>query len=229
MDLLIEIFRNDIFQIIIKLLLSVILTGIIGIERSAMSKPAGFGTHAIIGVSSTLVVLASQYMASYYNIDVSRIPSQIIAGIGFIGAGTIIRNGINVRGVTTAAAIFSVTCIGITIGAGYYEAAAIATLIVFIILSINHEVSGKFERFEGLNLSITIANNVGNATDEIQEFFKKEKITIESIKKESDLIKNKKVEVLNISITYDFKRITKNEILTKLVSMKSNLEVTVED
>ena len=133
MELMVEIFKNDFFQLFFKLLLSCILTGIIGLERSALNKPAGFGTHAIIGISSALVVLASEYMAQYYDMDVSRIPSQIIAGIGFIGAGTIIRHGLNVRGVTTAAAILSVTCIGITVGMGYYEAACIATLIVFII------------------------------------------------------------------------------------------------
>ncbi len=94
MEVLRTIVESDIFDIILKLTLSALLTGIIGIERSSLSKPAGFGTHAIIGLSSALVVMASEYMAIHYNIDASRIPSQILAGIGFIGAGTIIRTGI---------------------------------------------------------------------------------------------------------------------------------------
>ena len=196
MDLLVEIFKNDFFQLFFKLLLSGILTGIIGLERSALNKPAGFGTHAIIGISSALVVVSSEYLAQYYDMDVSRIPSQIIAGIGFIGAGTIIRHGLNVRGVTTAAAILSVTCIGIAVGMGYYEAACIATLIVFIILSFNHEVANKFERFEILNLSI-IVTDTNKAIEEIQTYFNKEKIVIESIKKEQDVIKNKKIEIIS--------------------------------
>ncbi len=226
MDLLVEIFKNDFFQLFFKLLLSGVLTGIIGLERSALNKPAGFGTHAIIGISSALVVLSSEYMAQYYDMDVSRIPSQIIAGIGFIGAGTIIRHGLNVRGVTTAAAILSVTCIGIAVGMGYYEAACIATLIVFIILSINHEVANKFERFEILNLSI-IVTDTNKAIEEIQAYFNKEKIVIESIKKEQDVIKNKKIEILNYELTYDTKKVDKNEILSKLGAMKYNNEITV--
>ena len=119
METLTTVVESDIFQIILKLLLSSFLAGFIGIERSALSKPAGFGTYSIIGLSSALVVMASEYMSFYYDIDVSRIPSQILAGIGFIGAGTILRNGVTVKGVTTAAGILSVTCIGMAVGIGY--------------------------------------------------------------------------------------------------------------
>ena len=134
MEYIIDVTNSEVFQIIFKLILSSLLAGIIGLERSALNKPAGFGTHAIIGLSSALIVMGSQYMAYYYDIDAARIPAQILTGIGFIGAGTIIQNGYNVKGVTTAAGILSVTCIGLTVGMGYYLAAIIATLIVFIIL-----------------------------------------------------------------------------------------------
>lgn len=228
MDILSSVVSSDIFQVILKLLLSSFLAGIIGIERSSMNKPAGFGTHAIIGASSALVVMASQYMALYYDIDASRIPSQILAGIGFIGAGTIIRNGINVRGVTTAAGILSVTCIGIAVGIGYYEAAIIATLIVFLILSVNHEITGKFERFELIELTLTIDKDVAKAINEIEDYFKKKEIVIKSIKKEVDVIKEKKMEIIKLSISYNGKEITKNEILSKLFSMESVVEVVEE-
>ena len=223
-----EFISSDLFEIILKLTLSCVLAGIIGIERSSLSKPAGFGTHSIIGLSSALVVMASQYMSYYYNIDASRIPSQILAGIGFIGAGTIIRNGINVRGVTTAAGILSVTCIGIAVGMGYYTAAVVSTLIVFIVLSINHDMNSKFERYEGLDLVITL-NNTSKTIEEIEDFFKKEKITIQNIKKDTNVIKDKKLEVLNVSVTYDTKSTSKNEIISKLISMKSVYEVRNEE
>ena len=223
-----EFISSDLFDIILKLFLSCILAGIIGIERSSLSKPAGFGTHAIIGLSSALVVMASEYMSYYYDIDASRIPSQILAGIGFIGAGTIIRNGINVRGVTTAAGILSVTCIGIAVGMGYYMAAVVATLIVFIVLSVNHDMNSKFERYEGLDLTITL-NNTSKTIEDIEEFFKKEKIAIQNIRKDTSVIKDKKMEVLRVSVTYDTKNTSKNEIISKLISMKSVYEVTNED
>ena len=221
--------NTELFQICFKLVLSCILAGIIGLERSSMSKPAGFGTHAIIGLSATLVVLASQYMSKYYDMDVSRIPAQILSGIGFIGAGTIIRNGINVRGVTTAAGILSVTCIGLAVGAGYYPAAILTTIIVFLVLSHNQEIRGKFERFEGIDLVITVADDLSEALEDIQKYFKKENIHIQSIKKDSEVIKSKKNEVLKASVTYDTKKLSKSDIISTLISLDKVKEVTEED
>ena len=221
--------NTDFFQICFKLLLSCFLAGVIGLERSAMNKPAGFGTHAIIGLSSALVVMGSTYMAKYYDIDASRIPAQILTGIGFIGAGTIIRNGINVRGVTTAAGILSVTVIGMIVGMGYYPAAIVATIIVFLILSHNQEIRGKFERYEGVNLVITVADEASNAIDDIQKYFKKEEIHVQSIKKDTEVIKSKKNEALKISLTYDTKKLTKTEIISELISLEKVQEVIEED
>ena len=228
MKVISDIVSSDVFEVVLKLLLSAFLAGVIGIERSSLNKPAGFGTHAIIGASAALVVLASQYMAVYYDIDASRIPSQILAGIGFIGAGTIIRNGINVRGVTTAAGILSVTCIGIAVGVGYYEAAIVATIIVFIVLSVNHEIAGKFERFETMELALTIDSNVNNTLEEIEDYFKKKNVVIKSLRKEVGAVKEKKMEVIKITATFNSKELSKNEIINKLFSIKSVVEVVEE-
>lgn len=229
MEYLEYVVNTELFQICFKLVLSCILAGIIGLERSSMSKPAGFGTHAIIGLSATLIVLASQYMSKYYDMDVSRIPAQILSGIGFIGAGTIIRNGINVRGVTTAAGILSVTCIGLAVGAGYYPAAILTTIIVFLVLSHNQEIRGKFERFEGIDLVITVADDLGDALEDIKKYFKKEDIHIQSVKKDSEVIKSKKNEVLKVSVTYDTKKLSKSDIISTLISLDKVKEVTEED
>ncbi|MBR4178749.1 MAG: MgtC/SapB family protein [Bacilli bacterium] len=228
MQIVNTIVESDIFQVLLKLLLSSFLAGLIGIERSSMNKPAGFGTHAIIGLSSALVVMASEYMALNYEIDASRIPSQIIAGIGFIGAGTILRNGFNVRGVTTAAGILSVTCIGIAVGMGYYSAAVLATLIVYFVLSVNHEVSGRFERFEILDVSIVISGNSEKTIDDIQDYFKKESISIQSIKKE-DVNESNKTESFRIKATFDSKHKTRNDIISKLITKKNVVEVIDEN
>ena len=219
MNLLNEIVQSELFQILLKLLLSSFLAGVIGIERSSLSKPAGFGTYSIIGLSSALIVMASEYMSFYYDIDASRIPSQILAGIGFIGAGTIIRTGLNVRGVTTAAGILSVTCIGIAVGMGYYEAAVISTLVVFFILSVNHEITGKFERYETISLVISYKANSEKTLDEIKEFLKKDSVNIQSMSKEA--LVDKKTEVIKIAGTYDTKKFSKNDIISELVTLKS--------
>lgn len=126
-------------QALIKLVLGFILAGIIGAEREALNKPAGFKTHSLIGVCSVLVMLCGEYMAMTTNTDVSRIPAQLLSGIGFIGAGTILRDGLNVKGLTTAASLLAVACIGLCIGAGFYLGGIVATFIVYIILSHSHK------------------------------------------------------------------------------------------
>lgn len=228
MKYFIDISNSEVFQIVFKLLMSSILAGIVGLERSSLNKPAGFGTYAIIGLSSTLVVMGSQYMAQYYDIDAARIPAQILTGIGFIGAGTIIQNGYNVKGVTTAAGILAVTCIGLTVGAGYYMAAVLATLVVFIILSINHEVTGKFERIENINLLVTVDGNFNRALADIREYLKKNKIIIQSISKDNETVKNKKMEVIRLGISFDVRQNQKNDIISSLAFISYVKEVVEE-
>ncbi len=103
MEIIYQVFDSFWFQAIIKLTLGFVLAGIIGLERSSWSKPAGYRTHALVGISSVLVMLCGEYMSKIYDIDPSRIPAQLLSGIGFIGAGTILRDGFNVKGLTTAA------------------------------------------------------------------------------------------------------------------------------
>ena len=79
-------------------MLGCILAGIIGLERSSWNKPAGFRTHSLVWMSAVLIMLCGEYMSKEYNIDPSRIPAQLLSGIGFIGAGTILRDGFNVKG-----------------------------------------------------------------------------------------------------------------------------------
>ena len=136
-----EILNSFWFQSITKLILGFVLAGIIGLERSSWSKPAGFRTHALVGISSVLIMLCGEYMSKAYDIDPSRIPAQLLSGIGFIGAGTILRDGFNVKGLTTAAGLLSVTCIGLSIGAGFYLGGILTTLIVYILLSYSYKIS----------------------------------------------------------------------------------------
>ena len=171
MQTVIEIWNTFEFQALFKLGLGALLTGIIGLERSALNKPAGFGTHAILGVSAVLIVLISEYLTLSYNIDMSRIPSQLLPGIGFIGAGTILRNGLNVKGVTTASAILAVTCIGLAVGAGFYIGAIVATIIVYLILSYAHDLSSKVERFVNMNLEIAIDQEPDETIIKITNYF----------------------------------------------------------
>ncbi len=219
--------NSDTGIVLFKLLLSLILAGIIGIERSAMNKPAGFGTFAILGVSACLVVIASNYYADMYSIDAARIPAQVLAGIGFIGAGTILRNGYNVKGITTAAGIFAVTCIGIAVGIGCYIPASVATLIIFLLISYSHYITDNIELFSTMTLRVTVdkISNEGDLLKKLDDFFKEKKINVLSIANNSNLKDGKIFEYI---ISFNNKKISKTEIIATLITFDdlSNVEIS---
>lgn len=126
--------RNlDFIAIFTRLSLAVICGGLIGIERELKRRPAGFRTHILICIGAAITTLTSQYLYLEMHLftDVARLGAQVIAGIGFIGAGTIIvtRNK-NVKGLTTAAGLWTAAIIGLVCGAGYVECAVVSTLVL---------------------------------------------------------------------------------------------------
>lgn len=221
------IFTSELGIVLFKLLLSLVLAGIIGIERSAMNKPAGFGTYAILGVSACLIVIASSYFADYYDIDAARIPAQVIAGIGFIGAGTILRNGYNVKGITTAAGIFAVTCIGIAVGIGCYIPACVSTLIIFLLISYSHYFTDSIELFSTMTLRITVDKiaNEGNVLKELDKYFKEKNINVLSISNNSNVKDGKVFEYI---ISFRNRKVSISEIIATLITFDdlSNVEIS---
>ncbi|MFD1738250.1 MgtC/SapB family protein [Bacillus salitolerans] len=123
-----------------RLLLAVLLSGLIGIEREVNQHPAGFRTHLLVGVGSCLMMILSLYGFEPFihneniRFDPARIPSYVISGIGFLGAGTILVKDSTVRGLTTAASIWVVAGLGLIIGAGLYSVSILTTVIILIIL-----------------------------------------------------------------------------------------------
>ena len=229
MQTFIEIWNTFEFQALFKIGLGALLTGIIGLERSALNKPAGFGTHAILGVSSVLIVLISEYLTLSYEIDMSRIPSQLLAGIGFIGAGTILRNGLNVKGVTTASAILAVTCIGLAVGAGFYIGAIVSTIIIVLILSYAHKLSSKVERFANMTLEISIDQTPDQTISQITSYLSRKNIEIKGIKRSPYNENNKENEIIEMTICYDSRNIKRNLIISDLIEINGIKEIIDQD
>ena len=129
----------DVYETIGKILLTVILSGFIGAEREVRHKGAGLRTHILVGVGSALIVLTSFHVSDIYRnvtfVDPSRMIAGVITGIGFLCAGTIIRGGKEIVGLTTAATLWIVSGIGIAVGCEHYSAAIIVTVVVFLVLS----------------------------------------------------------------------------------------------
>jgi putative Mg2+ transporter-C (MgtC) family protein len=133
---------------VFKLLLSVIAGGLIGLNREKQKQAAGFRTHILICVGSTLLMILSIYIPQTYfdlkNGDPGRIAAQVVSGIGFLGAGAIIRLGNNVRGLTTAASIWLISAIGLSIGAGLYLIAFITVAFALFTLVILERTESKW-------------------------------------------------------------------------------------
>ncbi len=153
------------YDIILRIVLSCVLGGLIGLERESLNKSAGFRTHILVCVGSALIMIVSQEIYFLYRADTpmdpARIAAQVVSGIGFLGAGTIMREGATVKGLTTAATLWVVAGVGLAVGAGIYFAALITTGVVFLALI----YLGKVERLmAGINhqsLMLTIENRPG--------------------------------------------------------------------
>ncbi|MDC3414674.1 MgtC/SapB family protein [Aquibacillus sp. 3ASR75-11] len=139
--------------IMVRILVALILSGLIGFERELNNHSAGFRTHILVGVGSCLMMLLSLYGFETYleenkniQFDPARIPSYVISGIGFLGAGTIIVNGVTIRGLTTAASIWTVAGLGLVIGAGMYSAAVFTTIVILLSLVFLNNVEKVFTK-----------------------------------------------------------------------------------
>ena len=141
--------------VLIRLGLSIVLCGLIGLERKFYHKPAGFRTNIMVGLGSTLLMIMGIYILSEFNegnaVDITRLAGQVVTGIGFLGAGAIIQSRGSVHGLTTAAGIWVVAAIGMTIGLGYYFAAIAVTFATLLVLIVMGRMEFYFEKKFGDN------------------------------------------------------------------------------
>jgi len=129
-------------EVALRLVVAAALTGMVGLERELRERAAGLRTHIMVGVGSALFTIVSAYGfnaflqsgANVVRADPSRIAAQIVTGIGFLGAGAILRQGLSIRGLTTAAGLWVAAAIGMAVGAGYYSAALLGTGVVLVSL-----------------------------------------------------------------------------------------------
>ncbi len=122
-------------SVFLRLVMAFFCGGIIGAEREWKRRPAGFRTHILICLGATMTTLTSQYLVFElgYNADIGRLGAQVVAGVGFIGAGSIlVTRRQHVKGLTTAAGLWAVAIVGLAIGSGYYEVSIVATVLIFV-------------------------------------------------------------------------------------------------
>jgi putative Mg2+ transporter-C (MgtC) family protein len=143
--------NGDYFEMCVRLIAALAAGGIIGLERSYRGRAAGFRTHALVCVASSLLMLVTMFQSHWITglattrvvIDPTRLAQGIMTGIGFLGAGVIVKEGLTVRGLTTAASIWITAAIGILVGMGFYFPAGIGTVLTLGTLSVFRWIEGK--------------------------------------------------------------------------------------
>jgi putative Mg2+ transporter-C (MgtC) family protein len=154
------------WSIVLRLLLATFLGGIIGLERELVNRPAGLRTHTLVCLGAALIMVTSESLFQEYhhlvNLDPARLGAQVVSGIGFLGAGTIMKDGHRIRGLTTAASLWVVGCIGLAIGAGFYTGGIAAFVLAYITLICLRRFERLFAKKVGLtSIAMTIADMPG--------------------------------------------------------------------
>lgn len=162
---------SDFIEICIRLTGALGIGALIGLERSYRGRPAGFRTHALVCVASSLLMLVTVYESQWFQpggnsrvvVDPTRMAQGIMTGIGFLGAGVIMKDGLSVRGLTTAASIWITSAIGILVGIGFYIPAALATVLTLGTLSGFRWIEGRMrtEQYAIFSVRLNRGNDMG--------------------------------------------------------------------
>jgi len=148
--------------------LAALLGGIIGYERQHSHRPAGLRTHILVAVGAALVMCTSEYVILRMGGgDIMRMGAQVISGIGFLGAGTILREGFSVKGLTTAASLWAVSCIGLAVGIGFWPGAAIATAVMYLTLNALNKMVKRFSKIRTIYIGVRDEYSVSEKVAEI--------------------------------------------------------------
>ena len=171
------------------LLVATVAGGLIGMERTYHGRPAGFRTHTLVCVASSLLMLVTMYQAKWFagaspdtiRIDPTRMAQGVMTGIGFLGAGVIMREGLTVRGLTTAASIWTTAAIGILAGVGFYSAVLVGSVITIGILTVFRKAENRMPSQIYANNTIVFARDNYLSETEIREMHSRNGFSVANI------------------------------------------------
>ncbi|MBQ8278601.1 MAG: MgtC/SapB family protein [Roseburia sp.] len=204
----------NLLSIIVRIVLAILIGGILGFERERKNRPAGFRTYILVCLGSAMVMMTNQYVYEIYELgDPVRMGAQVVSGIGFLGAGTIMVTGKNkIKGITTAACLWTAACSGLAIGIGFYEGAIIGGVVIIFIMSGLHSLDA-WMRKHSKYLDIYIEYNGAKST--FSEFLA--------------YARENQFEVSNVQASQEeffHKEKGKQKILSYTLSVKSNVKRT---
>ena len=180
---------NEWMEIAVRLLAATVAGAIIGLERSYQGRPAGFRTHALVCMASSLLMLVTLYQGEWFggnsaarvSVDPTRMAQGVMTGIGFLGAGVIMQSGMNIHGLTTAASIWTTAAIGILAGVGLYPAVALATLITLGVLAAFRYIENAMPVQEFATQTLRFRRNEAPSEQEVRALFAAHGFTMDSI------------------------------------------------
>jgi putative Mg2+ transporter-C (MgtC) family protein len=181
--------ENEWLKILANLLVATMAGGLIGLERTYHGRPAGFRTHTLVCVASSLLMLVTMYQAKWFagapldtvRIDPTRMAQGVMTGIGFLGAGVIVREGLSVRGLTTAASIWITAAIGILAGVGLYGAVLFGSVITIGILTVFRKVENMVPVQIYANNTIVFGRDNYLSETEIRELHMKNGFSVANV------------------------------------------------
>lgn len=190
------------WEYLLRIVISCLCGAFIGFERSRRFKDAGIRTHVVVALGSALIMIVSKYgfqdipALEMMKVDASRIASNIVTGVGFLGAGVIFFKGDSIKGLTTAAGIWTTAGIGMALGSGMYFMGIMTAIIMFLVQFILHRVLKNVDSFSTSYLSVTLENRPGAVAD-FKKLLDKRDLTIQTCK----IKKDKEENVLNLKIS----------------------------
>lgn len=184
LDFLPDMLRElNMTSVLVRMVLAILIGGTLGMERGRKNRPAGFRTYILVCLGAALVMMTNQFVYVYYSAsDPVRLGAQVISGIGFLGAGTIILTGKNqIKGLTTAAGLWTSACLGLAIGIGFYEGAVIGGIaIVFTVSGLQKLDTWMRKRSKYLNVYIEY-NGYKNTFSEFLQYAKENRFDVTNI------------------------------------------------
>lgn len=226
----------DVKEIIIRLLLAVLVSGIIGYERERKNRAAGLRTHILVCLGATIISLlqidiankaismieVNKELGEVIKIDYSRLGAQVITGVGFIGAGAIVHTKGNINGLTTAATLWVVSCLGLAIGMGEYYLSIFGAIIIVMVLVFLKKFEDKFIP-KNIIVKLEIKYyDLENINLEIEQFFKDRNLNINLIEY---IVPNKSVKEKEIKSVYTILKPAYIDLRKIIIELKNSINI----
>ena len=211
------------WSIVLRILVAIVLGGAIGLERGMKNRAAGLRTYMLVSLGACVVMLINQYTAQVFGTgDPVRLGAQVISGIGFLGAGTIVVTSHNqIKGLTTAAGLWASACIGLAVGIGLYEVALMAGLAVFLVLTVLHECD-YFMRSRTRVVDVYIELDQSVSLGKFIRSLRERELEVSNIQREHDIAYGD--EVLSFTATVKGQKKTNQAELVRLLKKQDGVK-----